>query len=301
MRIHHLNCVSSCPIGGALMDGRSKASLHARLTCHCLLLETAEQLLLVDTGYGLRDVASPRTRLSRVFLELLRPELREEMTAIRQIERLGFKSTDVRHVVLTHLDFDHAGGLDDFPHAQVHLLAAERDVAVAQRTTLDRMRYRPAQWSTQPNWQLYAAASGESWFGFDRVRELAGVGSDVLLVPLVGHTMGHAGVAVRREHDWLLQAGDAYFYYAEMDVTHPSCTPGLRAYQTMMEQDRKQRLGNQERLRELRRRHGAEVAVCCSHDAREFEALSGRSSDAPAGGASAAPAAEPVGEAWQPA
>lgn len=41
---------------------------------------------------------------------------------------------DVRHIVLTHLDFDHAGGLDDFPEATVHMLQIERDVAVAQRS-----------------------------------------------------------------------------------------------------------------------------------------------------------------------
>jgi glyoxylase-like metal-dependent hydrolase (beta-lactamase superfamily II) len=40
---------------------------------------------------------------------------------------------DVRHIVLTHLDFDPAGGLGDFPHATVHMLADERDYAVQQR------------------------------------------------------------------------------------------------------------------------------------------------------------------------
>ena len=30
---------------------------------------------------------------------------------------------DVTDIVLTHLDFDHAGGLDDFPAATVHLRA----------------------------------------------------------------------------------------------------------------------------------------------------------------------------------
>ncbi|MCT9113339.1 MBL fold metallo-hydrolase [Streptomyces mirabilis] len=38
---------------------------------------------------------------------------------------LGFDRTDVRHIVLTHFDADHIGGLSDFPHAQVHVTAAE--------------------------------------------------------------------------------------------------------------------------------------------------------------------------------
>ncbi len=61
MRIHHLNCISTCPLGGRLMDGRSDGILErGSLTCHCLLVETADSLVLVDTGMGLRDVADPQ-------------------------------------------------------------------------------------------------------------------------------------------------------------------------------------------------------------------------------------------------
>ena len=76
MRVHHLNCISSCPLGGALMDYRSWTALRARLTCHCLLVETDRELVLVDTGFGLRDVESPESRLSRAFLALLKPDFR---------------------------------------------------------------------------------------------------------------------------------------------------------------------------------------------------------------------------------
>ena len=280
MRIHHLNCISACPLGGALMDGHSH-SLRGHLACHCLLLEFDSMLALIDTGYGLRDAADPPSRLSRFFLTLMSPEFREEMTAIRQIERLGFKAADVRHIVLTHLDFDHAGGLDDFPAATVHMLAAERDSAVAQRTLLDRMRYRPQQWSTRAQWRVYSP-EGTAWFGFQCVRELTGVPPEVLLVPLIGHTLGHAGVAIRdRGEHWILQAGDAYFYHDEMNITRPSCTPGLRFYQWMMEKDRSARLANQERLRNLKAQHGDSVQIMSSHDPLEFESVAHHAMDAP--------------------
>src|SRR4051794_15480565 len=116
MKLRHLNCVSACPLGGFVMDGMTVDSIRGRLTSHCLLLESRDGLVLVDTGYGLRDVADPRSRLSKFFLALNAPELHAEMTAFRQIEALGLDPADVRHVVLSHLDFDHAGGLDDFPN-----------------------------------------------------------------------------------------------------------------------------------------------------------------------------------------
>jgi glyoxylase-like metal-dependent hydrolase (beta-lactamase superfamily II) len=271
MKIRHLNCISTCPLGGALMDGYSR-SLRGRLSCHCLLVEAGNSLVLIDTGFGLADVAHPGARLSRFFLTLLSPDFRDELTAVRQIAALGYDPRDVRHIVLTHLDFDHAGGLDDFPHATVHMLQVERDVACAQRSLLDRMRYRPQQWSTRNNWLTYSAEGGEQWYGFECVRDLRGLPPEILLVPLPGHTFGHAGIAVEKSGgQWLLQAGDAYFYHAEMDLERPRCTPGLRFYQWMMQQDGWLRIANQQRLRKLKREHGHAVQIQSSHDVSEFE------------------------------
>ena len=281
MRIHHLNCISSCPLGGHLMDGRTPGVLtRGKLCCHCQLIETGDALVLVDTGFGLRDVADPRTRLSKFFLALLSPEFREEMTAIRQIQRLGFDPRDVRHIVLTHLDFDHAGGLDDFPHATVHMMRQERDYALLQKTWMDRQRFRPQQWGTRANGRVYDGPDGEAWYGFGAVRQLQGLPPELLMVPLPGHTHGHAGIAVRRgDGSWALNAGDAYFYHREMDAKDPYCTPGLRFYQTMLEKDRRARLANQRRLRALRRHKGDEVQLFCSHDPLEFAQLTGHSMD----------------------
>jgi glyoxylase-like metal-dependent hydrolase (beta-lactamase superfamily II) len=281
--VHHLNCISSCPLGGRMMDGRSPSVLQrGSLCCHCLLLETDHGLVLVDTGFGLRDVHDPRSRLSGFFLRLLAPDFREEMTAVRQVQRLGFRASDVRHIVLTHLDFDHAGGLDDFPHAQVHLMHRERDAAQAQRTWLDRQRFRPQQWSSHDRWQVYDTRNGgEPWYGFECVRDLRGLPPEILMVPLPGHTLGHAGVAVREQDGWLLLAGDAYFHHREMDADAPWCTPGLRFYQRLMEKDRRARLSNQQRLRLLKQRFGASIQVLSAHDPTEFERVAGRPAGMP--------------------
>ena len=279
MRVHHLNCISLCPLGGHLIDHNHEFIFRrGNLINHNLLIETdSSGLVLVDTGLGLKDVNHPESRISKFFLKLIRPDFHEEMTAIRQIERLGHDPKDVRHIILTHLDFDHAGGLDDFPWATVHMLSAERDYAFLQKTWLDRQRFRFQQWSTKQNWKVYDENEGDRWFGFNRINQLEGLPPEIILIPLTGHTFGHAGIAIRRGAIWLLNAGDAYFYHQEMDVLNPYCTPGLAFYQRIMDKDYKNRIWNQLRLRDLKRDHSREVQIFCSHDPSEFERLSGRS------------------------
>lgn len=272
MRVHHLSCGTMCPPGGFLIDGRSKGLGSSVLVCHCLLIETKQGLVLVDTGIGLHDVQRPDDRLPARFRKFMRVQPRPEATAARQIEALGFSVHDVRHVVLTHLDFDHAGGLTDFPAATVHLMRKEANVAQDRRTRLERARFRPQQWGDRSRWRTYDV-QGEPWMGFPAVRGLAELPPEILLVPLAGHTPGHAGVAIERDGHWMLHAGDAYFFRGEMDAKRPRCTPGLRAYQRLMEMDRRLRLTNQERLRQLVRERSREVRVFCAHDAVELDAF----------------------------
>jgi glyoxylase-like metal-dependent hydrolase (beta-lactamase superfamily II) len=131
-------------------------------------------LVLIDTGFGRRDIAHARQRLSGFFLFLNRPRLEDERTAIRQIEQRGFRAADVRHIVLTHFDFDHAGGIDDFPQAEVHVLGRELQAATHRRGFVARNRYRPAQWDDGVRWQPYLPDS-EPWMGFGCVRDLHGL------------------------------------------------------------------------------------------------------------------------------
>ena len=276
MRIHHLNCGTDCPLGGALFDGRSIGPL-GRIVCHCLLIETdAHGLVLVDTGYGLRDVAHPHRRpaprITLPWRAMLNIRLHERDTAIRQVEALGYRADDVRHIVATHLDFDHAGGLEDFPQATIHVMAREYDDATGPRAGfVARNRWRPSQLDDVAQWQRYGAR-GEAWFGFDAVRGLVGLPPEIVLVPLPGHTWGHAGVAVRTDGGrWLLHAGDAYFYRGEMRRARRRCTPGLRAYQRLMEVDATARMANQARLRALSIARRDEVTVTCTHDPVELE------------------------------
>ncbi len=235
----------------------------ARLVCHCLLIEGAEGLVLIDTGFGMQDMRNPR-QLGRLFTTIVRPRANVAETAIAQIRELGFDPVDVRHILTTHLDVDHAGGLPDFPDAEVHLMGRELDVAM-NPPLRERARYVAAHWAHGPKWVRHDVA-GEQWLGFDSVQVLPDSDAEILLIPLFGHSLGHMGIVVRDGDRWLMHCGDAYFHREEVQ-TPAHCPPGLTAFQAINAADGAARRQNSERLRELAERHGGEVELLCSHDA----------------------------------
>ena len=255
--------------------GRLPGFMPRELVAHCLVVEGAESLTLVDTGFGLADVADHGRRLGRPFVALAGARLDPFDTAIEQVRRMGHSPEDVRDIVVTHLDLDHAGGLSDFPWARVHVHAAE--LAAARRPwRRERLRYVAAQWTHGPHWVEHSAGvdrGGSEWFGFEAVHAV----DELLMVPLPGHTRGHCGVAVPREDGgWLLHAGDAYFYGGDKE-TPRSCPPGVRAYQAGLAVDGARRRHNLARLQELHRTHGpardSQVTVFCAHDRAELDRL----------------------------
>jgi glyoxylase-like metal-dependent hydrolase (beta-lactamase superfamily II) len=258
-----------CPVGSRFLLGEGGLLGRARIVAHCLLIEVGDELVLLDTGYGLGDIANPK-RLGQPFRGMVLPQLREEEAAIRQVEALGRDPKDVRHIVATHLDRDHAGGIGDFPGAQIHLFAAELAAAKAPSGYVESQRYHSEQWGENPSWVEYGAG-GDTWFGFESIRVIPGLDAEIALIPLLGHTRGHCGVAINSDDGWLLHCGDAFFFNGEIE-TPRRCPPGLRLFQHINQQDGEARHRNQDRLRELQREHGDEIDMFCSHDAKMLEA-----------------------------
>lgn len=243
----------------------------SEIVCHVLLLEGETGLTLVDSGLGTFDFSDPARMGPARFM--LRPEREEANTAIRQLEAKGFSADDVTNIVLTHLDFDHAGGIADFPSAKIHTTAEEYDWAVVNPGFSSKQRYRSKQWAHGPRMQTHAGR-GDVW-----KYELTGheVLPGITMIPMPGHTKGHAAVAVETEDKGLLlHAGDAVFDASSYAATSPSGKPltkvaMFRAFEKVMAADRKAIKGNHETLARLAREDG--VTVFNAHDKRIFDDL----------------------------
>ena len=267
MKIHHLNCGTMCPVCERLMHGKGSWLKPAKLCCHCLLIESSDRLILVDTGFGTEDIKNANQRLGRSFQWLTRPKLDLSETAHYQLKALGFSPDDVTDIFPTHLDLDHAGGLSDFPQATVHIYQAEVDYALKPRFK-DRTRYRALQFAHQPKWQRYAKAQN-TWFGLNSFDCSKQLGLNLHIVPLIGHTWGHTGIAIQQDQEWLLHCGDAYFHHTEL--TDPTKMPfGLSLFEKQVETDRTARLDSLEKLQYLKKNH-PEINMFCAHDIEEFE------------------------------
>ncbi|AMV28602.1 N-acyl homoserine lactonase AttM [Gemmata sp. SH-PL17] len=247
-RIHHLNC------------GTLHAPPNPAASCHCLLLEDTNGLALVDTGIGLADVRKPLERIGQPLIDIAGFQFHEDQTAMRRVEELGFRPVDVKHIVVTHCDPDHTGGLADFPHATVHVAAEEQ-----ANVETGHWRYLPAHFAHGVRWRTHAPSS-DVWFGLEARRLDLGFASEVLLVPLFGHTLGHCGVAVRQGERWLLHVGDAYYLRVELERDdHP-----VSALTTQRADDNAKRVASLEHLRRLARDHFRDIDMLGYHDFGEF-------------------------------
>jgi glyoxylase-like metal-dependent hydrolase (beta-lactamase superfamily II) len=178
-------------------------------------VNTDQGLVLVDTGLGLHDHLNP-TRLVRFFQPVFGIQYAPDETAVRQVARRGIQPEDIHHIVMTHLHFDHAGGLPDFPWAQVHLHHREYDAMRHPRTWIELFAYDSADFAHHPQWVLYDQAT-EKWFDFDAIP--LPFSPRMYLIPLFGHTSGHCGIAIQDGNGWLFQCADASPINAQYDIT----------------------------------------------------------------------------------
>jgi glyoxylase-like metal-dependent hydrolase (beta-lactamase superfamily II) len=147
---------------------------------NCLLIETPTGRVLVETGIGER--IDDKSRSMRGY---------EGPWVVAALNDAGFEPGSVDVVAMSHLHFDHAGGLlaadgsRAFPRARIVAQRAEWDIALGTNPRLVASY-------VQPELVLVRDWGAEGWV--DGERELL---PGVSVIPTGGHSAGHQAIVVR--------------------------------------------------------------------------------------------------------
>lgn len=166
------------------------------------LIEHEHGLVLFDTGLHV-DLQTSTDRIgpSATFFD---PDFSpgEELTA--RLEQRGIRTTDITHMVFSHLHFDHAGGTVEIPDARIVLQGAEWDAAHESKY-IERNIYNPDDFD-----------HGHDVETIDGEHDLFGDGL-VTCIPTPGHTPGHQSLRLELESGPVVLTGDCVYTEAMMD------------------------------------------------------------------------------------
>jgi glyoxylase-like metal-dependent hydrolase (beta-lactamase superfamily II) len=165
------------------------------------VLRRDDEIILVDTGYDDAEATSRDRPIRMNPHEALTP--------------LGLKPEDITTVIVTHLHYDHAGGLHLFPNATLHMQAAEMAFATGPCMCHDTLRMPfTADHVCEAVKRLY---SGKITF-HDGEAEVA---EGVTVHCSGGHSRGVQCVRVRTSAGWLVLASDAAHYFENFEAGKP--------------------------------------------------------------------------------
>lgn len=210
-----------------------------------------------DKGYIKQAIG--RFLLPRIF----RFHLTETDRIDRVLADAGVAASDIRMAVISHLHFDHAGGIAQIPQAD--LLVSEREWAILSEP------HPEYEWILHEHLEIPSAKWRPISFeptddplfeGFDGIHDVAGDGSMILL-PTPGHTAGSMSMLIRQDGwDPILLVGDLTY---ETALLEQDIVPGTGDKNTL--------LASFAKVRRLKQRLPG-LAIVASHDFAAEEAVS---------------------------
>ncbi len=181
--------------------------------------------VLVDTAFHSSVEARPAANLGRALARLSRARIGPRRSVAAQLRERDVDPTGLKHVVLTHLHFDHASGIAEYPNATFVLSEIEwRAATEASRPQLQG--YRPAHFDYLFDYRTvsFEGQGVRSYASFGRTFDLFGDGS-IRLAFTPGHSPGHCSVIARlRDRDFVI-AGDAIYTRAQLGGGDPPPRP----------------------------------------------------------------------------
>ncbi len=190
-------------IEGLVVEGGEWASIR-HLRQQVVVIRHPQGLFLLDAGVG---KATPKAFQQNSSLHRLLFGFRHHVPAVTQLVAQGIRPGDIRAILVSHLHWDHAGGLPDFPGVPVWVQAAELAAAEQGAPPSYLGEHRDAAIS----WHPYELAL-QPYEGFERSLDLLGDGT-LVLVDLPGHTPGQSGLFVNAAN------GKRYFFSADTTWT----------------------------------------------------------------------------------
>jgi len=165
------------------------------------LLRCGKETILVDTGY---DEAEAKARGRPI-----------ELNPSDALAPLGVTPDDITDLIVTHLHYDHAGGLQHFPNAKLHIQAAEMAYATGPCMCHDTLRMPfTANHICEAIKRLYA---GKVQFHDGDARICEGI----TVHRIGGHSRGLQAVRVMTVSGWLVLASDAAHFYENFIARKP--------------------------------------------------------------------------------
>lgn len=178
------------------------------LPIYAWVIEHPEGVIVVDTGDTSKTTEPGYFPGWHPYYKFgVKMDIKPDQEIGPQLQKLGFQTSDIKKVILTHFHTDHAGGLHHFPHSEIFVNGQEFKKASG---IMGRMRgYLPHRWPEWFNPQIipFEPVPVGPFEQSYRVTE----NEDVIVVPTPGHTPNHISVIVKGlDFDYFL-AGDTSY------------------------------------------------------------------------------------------
>ena len=236
------------------------------LPLQCFLIDHRDGLVLFDTGID-PAIQSDKRYIRQAIGRFLLPRIfRFHLTEADRIDHVltatGVAASDIRTAIISHLHFDHVGGIAQIPQAD--LLVSAREWAILSEPHPERewiLREHIETPSAKWRQIVFKPTDDPLFADFDGIGDVAGDGSMILL-PTPGHTAGSMSVLIRQEGwDPILLVGDLTY---ETALLEQDIVPGTG--------DREALLASFAKVRRLKERLPG-LAIVASHDFAAEEAV----------------------------
>ena len=231
------------------------------------VIEHEDGLVLFDTGIDPRAATDPEywpDAVTRWFMNhIFRFEVGPDDRLATQLERGGYDAGDVSKAVLSHLHFDHVGGIGDIPQAELFVSTDAWDHMV--KSPYPEREAVPRSYIAVPGarWRLmdFAPTDDPALAPFTEAFDVMGDGS-LMALSTPGHLAGAVSLLIRR--------ADAPPVLLIADLTYSEDL--LQRDQVAGTGDKKALLESFARVRALKA-HTPDLVIIASHDTTAADKL----------------------------